>query len=101
MKKAVAYTLAAVFIGVAAMLAPFALFASESSLWAPQVLDQQRPSPLSFAESMRNKPAEIEKIYGIAPATIAPDFLFLVFMLTLSLVTAFGVTRYLRRKISF
>ncbi|MGD8506521.1 MAG: hypothetical protein PVF15_07660 [Candidatus Bathyarchaeota archaeon] len=101
MKKALAYTLAAVFIGVATMLAPFALFTGESRSYEPLMLDQQPPPPLSFAESMRNRPSEIEKIYGIAPATLAPDFLFLVFMLALSLVTAFGVMRYLRRKTSF
>jgi hypothetical protein len=102
MKKALAYTLAAVFLGVATMLAPFALFVSESRLTGPLMLDSEPSfSPLSLTESMRNTPSEVEKMYGIAPATCAPDFLYLLFMLTLSLVTAFGVMLYLRRKTSF
>ena len=94
MKKILAYTLVAVLLGVGTMLTPFALFVSEIDM-------QAEPFYSSPAEYMKTRSSEMEQTYGITPATYPPDFLFIVFMFTLSLVIALGVMRYFGRKTVF
>ena len=99
MKKILAYTLVAVLLGAVTMLAPFALFVSEMNIG--EMDTPAEPFYSSPAEFMKARSSETEQIQGIAPATYPPDFLFIAFMLTLSLVIALGVMRYFKRKTVF
>ena len=99
MKKILAYTLVAVFLGVVTMLAPFAPFVSE--MGTSQMDTYAERSYLPTTEYMQKAPSETEQIYGITAATYSPDILFIAFMLTLSLVIAFGVRRHFMRKTTF
>ncbi len=103
MKKILAYTSLAVLLGVATMLAPFALFAGEMYTQAGQTLspltsesrEKHPPTPDFY---MQEAPSLTEQAYGITPATFPPDFLFIAFMVALGLVAALGVMRYFKRK---
>ena len=99
MKKILAYTLVAVLLGVVTMLAPFALFVSETD--TSEMDTQAERSYLPTLGFMQKAPSRTEKTYGITPATYPPDFLFIAFMLTLSLVIALGVMRHFKRKTVF
>ena len=101
MKKILAYALVAVLLGVVTMLAPFALFVSEidtSKMGTNEMDTQAEPFYSSPTEYLQRMPSKTEQTYGITPATYSPDFLFIAFMLTLSLVIALGVTSYFKRK---
>lgn len=97
MKKILAYTFAAVLLGVVTMLAPSALFVSEMSGAAGTNTRGKTLDPTS-TDYLQRMPAETERSYGITPATYSPDFLFIAFMFTLSLITALGVRRHFTRK---
>lgn len=99
MKKIAAYTFIAVFLGLAMMLAPFVLFLNEVSM-VETVGQTQRAIPFS-SRFFREASSKIEKLYGIAPAAYPSEALFIVFMLLLSLLIAFGVRRYFTRKTGF
>ncbi len=94
MKKILAYTLVAVLLGVVTMLAPFTLFISEMDTYA-------EPSYVLTPEYMKATSSKTETTYGITPATYPLDFLFITFLLILSLVIAFGVMRHFMRKTLF
>lgn len=96
MKKILAYTLVAVFLGVVTMLAPFSLFVSEMDTNETDTLAEPfYSSPTEYTQRMSSK---TEQTQGITAATYSPDILFIAFMLTLSLVIAFGVRRHFMRK---
>jgi len=96
MKKFLAYTLVAVFLGVVAMLAPFALFVSEIDISEMDTLAEPfYSSPAEYTQRMSSK---TEQTRGITAATCSPDILFIAFMLVLSFVIAFGVMRHFMRK---
>ncbi len=102
MRKILAYTSVAVLLGVAMMLAPFALFAGE--LYAqdgmPDVFTTEESKSRAFTPDfyMQEAPSLTEQAYGITPATFPADFLFIAFMVALGLVAALGVMRYLKEK---
>ena len=96
MKKVLAYTFAAVLLGVATMLAPFTLFIGEMGA---NEMDTQAEGVYPYTpEYMRTMSSETEQKYGITPATYSPDYLSIAFMFTLSLVVALGAMSYFKRK---
>jgi len=97
MKKVLAYTFAAVLLGVVTMLAPFALFVGEMATSKMNTEAGRSYTPLSDFD-MQKTPLLTEQAYGITPAIYPVDFLFIAFMLTLSLVIALGVMRYSKRR---
>ena len=99
MKRILAYTFVAVLLGVATMLAPFALFASETgtSQMDTNRMDTQ-PEPFYSSENMQKAPPKTEQTYGITPITHSADLVSIVFLSVFSFVIALGVTSYFKRK---
>lgn len=91
MKRILTYIFVAVVLGVATMLAPFALFISEMDTQAERFYT-------SPAEYMQTKSAETEQIYGIQPLTHSTDTAFIVFLSVFSFLIALGVASYFKRK---
>lgn len=85
MKKILAYTFAAVILGIFMMLAPFALFIGEPD--TGEIETQTERSDFLM--------------HGLSLAPYPSEFLFIVFMLILSLIIALGVRRFFMRKIAF
>jgi hypothetical protein len=96
MKKILAYTFAAVLLGVGMMLAPFTLFAIEMS--ANGMDTQAERSYSSPTEYLQGASSKIEQTYGIEPITRPADIMFIAFLPVVSLLIALGVTSYFKRK---
>ncbi len=106
MKKVLAYTFAAVLLGVVTMLAPPVLLVSEIYAQAgrtlsPSTSEYMPKYPLTPDFNLQEAPIITEHAYGITPATYPLDFLSIAFMLTISIVVALGVMRYSKRKAAF
>lgn len=97
MKKTLAYTLAAVLLGVVTTLAPFALFVSEID---SNVLDTQaeRSYLLPTPKYMQEAPPKTEEAYGITPVTHSTDVASILSLPVFSFIVALGVMFYFKRK---
>jgi hypothetical protein len=96
MKKILAYTLAAVLLGIVTLLAPFALLVSETDI--NELDTQAEPFYSSPTEYMKTRSSKMEQAYGITPITHSTDIVFIVFLFVFSLVIALGVMSYFKRK---
>ena len=97
MKKILAYTFAAVFLGVGMMLAPFTLFVSEMDTGEMDATQAERFS-LSPTEFMAKTPSKTEQTQGIEPVTHPSDTASIAFLPVFSFVIALGVMSYFKRK---
>lgn len=96
MKKMLAYACVAVLLGTVTMLAPFALFASETGIISEG--DRQFEPSLLSPQNRQKAFSETEQLQGITPASFSPEIVFIIIMLALSLVTALGFMRYAASK---
>ncbi len=87
MKKMLAYVLAAVLLGTAAMMAPFGLFIG-------QVNEKYSNFPPTLTEDTRSFSVELEEKLGLSPATYPIDMLYIGGMLVSSFAVALGVRRF-------